>query len=87
VAEVLEELPETLARQRGGRDLAALVRLPQLFVDVPVRGKDLGRKRQPPPAEGRLERYALRAVRIEQRVIEVEKDGAGRQGRVTSRGR
>jgi hypothetical protein len=89
LAEVLEELPEALAAQGGGRDLAALVGLPQTFVDLTVGLEDRARIRQAEAAQRAGERNTLRAVRIEQRMVEVEEDGAGRgQGRkATWRGR
>jgi hypothetical protein len=56
---------------------------------VAVRLEDGLRVRQAETPERRLQRDALGAIGIEERVVEVEEDGAGRrQGRrLTSRGR
>jgi len=89
LAEVLEELPEALTSQGGRRDLAALIGLPQALVDVAIGLEDRTCIRQAEAAQGAGERNTLRAVRIEQRMVEVEEDGAGcGQGRrATWRGR
>jgi len=89
VSQLVQEQAEPLALQRRRRDLAALIRLPEPLVDVPVRLEDGLRVRQAETPERRLQRDALGAIGIEERVVEVEEDGAGRrqERRLTSRGR
>jgi hypothetical protein len=77
--QVYEQPAEALALEHDRSDLAALVRGPQLAVDLPVGGEDGRRIRQVEAAQSTAQRDPLGAVRVEERMVEVEKDGASRR--------
>ena len=79
-----EEPAEPLPRDVGLAHRPPAVLLPERVVDPPVGEQNARRERQPEVVEGRTQRGPLGAVDVEQRVVEVEKDGveAG-QGKVS----
>jgi len=83
---VPQQPPEALARERLLRDLAAAERRPQLGVDPLVGGERGGGTGQAEGAEGLAQRRSLGLVEVEQRVVDVEQDGA-EAGQATWRGR
>ena len=74
--EMDEELAEALVGQVGLADRPAAVLLPERVVDPPVGGQDAGREREAEVGEGGAEGGPLGAVEVEERVIDVEEDGA-----------
>jgi hypothetical protein len=75
-AEVAQEAAEALGGERSLRDPSAAVEIPELVVD-PAVGEQRGRReRKGEVGKGPAERDALRAVEVEERVVEVEEDGA-----------
>jgi hypothetical protein len=85
--DLAQEPPESLARERRLRDLAAPVGGPELVVDPLVRGDRGRRAGEPEGREGVLEGEALGPVEIEESVIDVEEDGAEGGQAATWRGR
>jgi hypothetical protein len=82
-----QEAAEPLPREGGLGDLAPAEGRPQVVVDPLVRGdrgRGAGEARR---REGLAERQALGPVEIEQRVIDVEEDGAEAVQAATWRGR
>jgi hypothetical protein len=85
-ADVAQQAAETLAREGPLGDLVPPEGSPQLGVD-PLVGRQRGRRtRQAEREQGLLQGRALGPVEIEQRVVDVEENGAG-TGQATSRGR
>jgi hypothetical protein len=88
VAPDLAQQPaEALAGERRLGDLAAPVGGPQVVVDPLVRGDRRRGAGEAERREGVTERSALGPVEIEERVVDVEEDGAERGQAATSRGR
>jgi len=75
-AQVGKEEAEALAGQVGLRDLAPPVLLPQDVVEASVLHEDRGREGQPEVRQGCPQGRALGAVEVQERVVEVEKDGS-----------
>jgi len=71
-----QELAETLPCEVGLADRAAAVLLPERVVDPPIGGQDPGRERESEIVEGGPEGGPLRAVEVEEGVVDVEEDGA-----------
>jgi hypothetical protein len=80
-----QEPAESFALQHGGRDPTALIVEPQPGVDRAIRLQGGRRERQIEPAQRAAQGDALGAVRVEERMVEVEEDGANRQAGLTSR--
>jgi hypothetical protein len=72
----VEQAPEALHCQGRLGDLAAPVGCPELFVDAAVLAQGGAGQGQAQAGEGGPERRPLRAVEIEQSVVEVEENGA-----------
>jgi hypothetical protein len=73
---VAEEPSEALVGECFLRDPAAPILGPQLVVDAAVGEEDGRGEREVEAGEGGPERQALGAVEIEERVVEIEEDGA-----------
>jgi hypothetical protein len=86
-ADLAEEAAEALAGERGLGDLAAAVGRPQVVVDALVGGDSRGRAAQPEGQQRFAERRPLGPVEVEQRVVDVEEDGAKAVQAATWRGR
>jgi len=85
--DLAEEAAEALASERGLADLAAAEGGPEVVVDPLVGGDRRRRAAEVEGEEGFAERGALGPVEIEERVIDVEEDGAEAVQAATWRGR
>ena len=85
--DLAQQPPESLARERRLRDLAAPVGGPEVVVDPLVRGDRRRGAGEAQPREGLPERRALRLVEIEEGVIDVEENGLETVQGPTWRGR
>jgi hypothetical protein len=71
-----DELAEPLASQGRLGDRAAPVLLPERVVDPAIGGEDSGREGEAEVAERRAEGRSLGPVEVEQRLVDVEENGA-----------
>jgi hypothetical protein len=85
--DLAEQAPEALAGERGLGDLAAAVGRPQVCVDALVGGDGGPRAAQAQREQGLAERRPLGAVEVQERVVDVEEDGAEAGQAATWRGR
>jgi cyclophilin family peptidyl-prolyl cis-trans isomerase len=85
--DLAEEAAEALASERGLADLAAAEGGPEVVVDPLVGGDRRRRAAEAEGEEGFAERGALGPVEIQERVIDVEEDGADAVQAATWRGR
>jgi hypothetical protein len=85
--DLAQQAAETLAGEVRLRDLAAPVSGPEVVVDPLVRGDRRRGAGEPEGREGFPEGEALGPVEIEERVIDVEEDGAEGGQAATWRGR
>jgi hypothetical protein len=85
--DLAEEAAEALAGESGLADLAAAEGGPEVVVDALVGGDRRGGAGMAEGEEGFAERSALGLVEIEERVIDVEEDGAEAVQAATWRGR
>jgi hypothetical protein len=85
--DLAEQAAEALAGERGLGDLAAAVGRPQVLVDAPVGGDRRGRAAEAERPEGRAKRRPLGPVEVQERVVDVEEDGAEAVQAATWRGR
>lgn len=86
-ADLSEQAAEALAGERGLADLAAAEGGPEAVVDPLVGGYRRRRAAEAEGEEGLAERRSLGLVEIEQRVIDVEEDGAEGGQATTWRGK
>jgi hypothetical protein len=77
---VQEQPAEALTLEHAGRDPAALVGDPQLRVDGAIGREDRGRERQVEAPQRVPQGDALGAIRVEERMVEIEEYGPDRQG-------
>ena len=85
--DLAEEAAEALASERGLADLAAAEGGPEVVVDPLVGGDRRRRAAEAEGEEGLAERRSLGLVEVEERVIDVEEDGAEGGQAATWRGR
>ena len=82
-----QQAAEALAGERGLADLAAAEGGPEVVVDALVGGDRRRAAAEAEGEEGLAERRSLGLVEVEQRVIDVEEDGAEGGQAATWRGR
>ena len=85
--DLAEQAAEALAGERGLADLAAAEGGPEVVVDALVGGDRRRRAAEAEGEEGLAERRSLGLVEVEERVIDVEEDGAEGGQAATWRGR
>jgi hypothetical protein len=86
-SDLAEQAAEALAGERGLGDLAAAEGGPEVVVDALVGGDRGGGTGKAEGAERLPERGALGLVEVEERVVDVEEDGAEAVQAATWRGR
>jgi len=86
-ADLAKQEAEALAGERGLGDLAAAVGRPQVVVDALVGGDGRGRTAEAEREQRLAERRPLGPVEVEERVVDVEEDGAEAVQAATWRGR
>jgi hypothetical protein len=85
--DLAEQAAEALAGERGLGDLAAAVGGPQVRVDALVGGDGRARAAEAERDQGLAEGGPLGPVEVEERVVDVEEDGAEAGQAATWRGR
>jgi hypothetical protein len=86
-ADLAEQAPEALAGECRLRDLAPAVRRPQVPVDALVGGDGGAGAAEAEREEGLAEGRPLGPVEVQERVVDVEEDGAEAGQAATWRGR
>jgi hypothetical protein len=86
-ADLTEQAPEALPGEGGLGDLPAAVGGPQLVVDAPVGGNGRAGAAEAKRDQGLAQRRPLGPVEVEERVVDVEEDGAQAGQAATWRGR